>query len=69
MPSLMFVPKAVSEELKQTDSQNRALYIRIRYLPVLPAPPGSDPPSVMSGFSMAVQPAKPPSLIRLLCEQ
>ena len=31
--------------------------------------PGRDLPSVMSGFSISIQPAAPVSPIRLLCEQ
>ena len=41
----------------------------IFYYPVLPASPGRGTPSIMSGFSILVQPTKPASLIRFLCEQ
>ena len=34
-----------------------------------PALPERGPPSVLSGFSISVQPAKPTSPIRFLCEQ
>ena len=39
------------------------------YYPALPASSCRGPPSVNSGFSISVQPAKPASPIGLLCEQ
>ena len=65
MPSLMLVPIAVSGELKQKDRV--ALYIGDK--PALPALPGRGPPSVMTGFSISVQPDASASRMRLLCEQ